>query len=317
MKTYHHFLGTPDRGLTIRLRWMEYYQLTHNVTGTARHFGISRGTFYRWVKRYEKYGEKGLAELSRRPHKINWQIPQQIVDLILQIRYQRGYGHQRMSLYLRKRHNVFVSSTTILRIFKRYQIPMGRKRKKWLRYPQKYSKATPGERLQVDVKFVPKMSDEKKRYYQFTAIDDCTRFRVLKIYDQNTEQSAMDFVNHVKQALPFAIKQIQTDNGSEFASTFTWHLADLDIEHRKIRPGTPEENGKVERSHKTDQQEFYERQIFGDVKTLIRHMREWEHEYNYYRPNMALGGLTPYEYLQKKLPVYQKLAINQSVMEVG
>lgn len=317
MKTYHHFLGTPDRDANIRLRWIEHYQLTNNVAATARHFGISRGTFYRWVKRYEKYGEKGLAELSRRPHKINWQIPQQIVDLILQIRYQRGYGHQRMSLYLRKNHNIFVSSTTILRIFKRYNVPMGRKKKRWTRYPQKYSKGIPGERLQVDVKFVPKMNEEKKKYYQFTAIDDCTRFRVLKIYDQNNEQSAMDFVNHVKQALPFAIKQIQTDNGSEFGSTFTWHLADLSIEHRKIRPGTPEENGKVERSHKTDAEEFYERQIFSDVKTLIRRLRDWEHEYNYYRPNMALGGLTPYEYLSKKLPVYQKLAIQQSVMEVG
>lgn len=71
------------------------------------------------------------------------------------------------------------------------------------------------------------------------------------------------------QTLPFAIKQTQTDNGSEFASTFTWHLADLDIERRKIRPGAPEENGKVERSRKTDQQEFCERQIFGDIKTLI------------------------------------------------
>ena len=129
---------------------------------------------------------------------------------------------------------------------------------------------------------------------------------MLRIYDQNSEQSAMDFVNHVRKVLPFAIQQIQTDNGSEFGSTFTWHLADLGIEHRKIRPRTPEENGKVERSHKTNAEEFY-----------VRRLREWEHEYNYYRPNMALGGLTPYEYLQKKLSTYQQLALKQSVMEVG
>lgn len=313
----HNYLGTPDRGANIRLRWMEHYKLSKSVSATSRHFGIARETFYRWHRRYEQFREKGLAELSRRPHKINWQIPHDVVDLILQIREERRYGHQRLSLYLKKRYNVFVSATTILHIFRRYKVPTNRKRKRWVRYPQRYSKGNPGERLQVDVKFVPKMSGEQKKYYQFTAIDDCTRFRVLRIYDQNNTQSAIDFVNHLKGVLPFAIQQIQTDNGSEFGSSLTWHLADLGIEHRKIRPGTPEENGKVERSHKTDSEEFYERRIFRDVRVLIQRLREWEHEYNYYRPHMALGGLTPYEYLQKKIPTYQRLALQQSVMEVG
>lgn len=73
-----------------------------------------------------------------------------------------------------------------------------------------------------------------KRYI-LTAIDDCTRFRVLRLYDQNIQQNAMDFVNQVREVLPFAVKQVQTDNGAEFGSTFTWHLADLGIEHRKTK----------------------------------------------------------------------------------
>lgn len=84
MPKYHNFLGTPDRGANIRKRWMEHYQLTQNVSATCRHFGIARLTFYRWHKRYQRLGEQGLAELSRRPHSLNWQVPQDIVNLILQ-----------------------------------------------------------------------------------------------------------------------------------------------------------------------------------------------------------------------------------------
>ncbi len=307
-----NFLGTSDRGARIRLRWIEHYQGSQNVAATCRYFGISRTTFYRWLSRYEKFGEKGLAELTRRPHKLNYHFPQHVRDLILQIRQERDYGHHRMSLYLAKRHQIYISPVSIWRIFKAYKVTQMPKRKtRWVRYPQK--PLNPGEKVQVDVKFVPKFGENKQKYYQFTAIDESTRFRVLRIYDQNSQTSAMDFVSRLAKQLPFAIRKIQTDNGNEFGMNFTWHLADLGITHRKIRPGKPEENGKVERSHKTDTQEFYEREIFQDVKILIRKLRDWEQEYNYYRPHMALGGQTPYEYLQKKLPTIQQLALKQAV----
>jgi len=231
MKKTTNFLGTPDRGARIRLRWMEHYAATNNVSATCRHFGISRTTFYDWHSRYQKYGEKGLAELSRKPHKLNLHFPQEVRDLILQVRKERGYGHRMMSLYLAKRYQVYISSTSIWRIYQQNNITrMPKTRSRWVRYPQK--PINPGEKLQVDVKFVPKLGKEHRRYYQFTAIDECTRFRVLRIYDQNNQTSAMDFVSQLQKTLPFAIKQIQTDNGAEFGSNFTWHLADLGINHR-------------------------------------------------------------------------------------
>ncbi len=151
------------------------------------------------------------------------------------------------------------------------------------------------------MKFLDNLAFSSKRYYQFTAIDDCTRFRVLRIYDHNTVANAADFINQVKTALSFAIKQVQTDNGSEFSETFSWHLEDLGISHRKTKVRHPEENGKVERSHRTDGQEFYGINQFVSIHHLKRLLRQWELEYNTKRSHMSLGGKTPGQYLEEKL----------------
>ncbi len=153
----------------------------------------------------------------------------------------------------------------------------------------------------MDVKFLEKLGLQGKKYYQFTAIDDCTRFRVLRIYDHNTVQNAQDFVNQVKRVLPFAMKQVQTDNGSEFSEAFSWHLEDLGITHRKTRVCSPEENGKVERSHRTDEEEFYSINRFVSIQHCIKLLKAWEQEHNERRPHMALGNKTPKQYLEEKL----------------
>jgi transposase InsO family protein len=92
-----------------------------------------------------------------------------------------------------------------------------------------------------------------------------------------------------------AIQRIQTNHGNEFGTDFTWHLRDLGIAHRHIPPGCPESNGKVERSHRTDQDEFYRRSIFRSGAQLTAKLRRWEHEYNHRRPHLALAGKTPAE----------------------
>ena len=94
-----------------------------------------------------------------------------------------------------------------------------------------------------------------------------------------------------------AIKRIQTDNGSEFGTDFTWHLHDLGIDHTHIPPGCPEANGKVERSHRTDEQEFYRRTTFRSRNDLRCQLKQWEAEYNCRRPHLALRGQTPDERL--------------------
>lgn len=274
-----------------RLRWIEYYeQINHKVAPTCRYFGISRMTFYTWYHRYMSLGVSGLINKSSRPHKIHRWLPKDVRDKIIALRLHRHYGPKRMAFYLRRELTWFVSERTIWRLYKEYGLNRLRYKKKWQRYPQHYSKPLPGDRVQIDVIYVDSkdFSENGKRYYQFTAIDDCTRYRILRIYDHNTVHNASDFVKQVQAALPFAIKQIQTDNGSEFSETFSWHLDDLGISHRKTKVRSPEENGKVERSHRTDGEEFYGINKFVSITHCIKLLRQWEIEYNTKRPHMAI-----------------------------
>jgi transposase InsO family protein len=150
----------------------------------------------------------------------------------------------------------------------------------------------PGQSVQVDVKHL-KLGG--RRFYQFTAVDEATRYRVLQIYTRNSIPNAIASMDEVRQRLPMAIQRVQTDNGNEFGSDFTWHLRDLGIAHRHIPPGCPEVNGKVERSHRTDGEEFYRRTTFRTPGELAGKLRRWKHEYNPRRPHLALAGKTPAE----------------------
>jgi transposase InsO family protein len=305
----------------MRLRWMVAYEKIGKVAPLCRYVGISRSTFYIWYHRYLSFGIEGLKDKSSRPHNIACKIPKDVVATVVKLRQQRKYGPARMSWYIKQQYNWYISKTTIWRLYKEHGLNRLKYKKKWQRYPQRYSKPLPGDRLQVDVKFLDSLEFERKRYYQFTAIDDCTRYRVLRIYDHNTVKSAIDFINQVKKVLPFVIKQVQTDNGSEFSEGFSWHLQDLDITHRKTKVRSPEENGKVERSHRTDQEEFYTVHRFVSIQHCMRLLNMWEKEYNEKRPHMALQGKTPKQYLMEKL---QRHTLNRnnnlptkSVVEVG
>ena len=154
------------------------------------------------------------------------------------------------------------------------------------------------------MKFLERIPGTRRRLYQFTAIDDCTRIRVLKIYDACNQLTAMRFIDEVLRRLPFRVLVVQTDNGAEFQSEFHWHLERLDIRHVYIRPRTPRLNGKVERSHRVDDQEFYQRLdqdgIRDDIHLFNEKLREWEDYYNYHRPHGALDGQTPYGRLLAK-----------------
>jgi transposase InsO family protein len=173
--------------------------------------------------------------------------------------------------------------------------------KRWKRY----EKPKPAHRLQVDVKFLERIPGTAKRLYQFAAIDDCTRIRILKIYDACNQRTAIQFLSEVRQRLPFRIHVIQTDNGAEFQSQFHWHAEALDIRHVYIRPRAPRLNGKVERSHRVDNQEFYQlldrHGISDDIHLFYQKLREWEDYYNYHRPHGALEGQTRSNDLWQKL----------------
>ncbi len=144
---------------------------------------------------------------------------------------------------------------------------------------------------------------KRMKYYQYTAIDDCTRLRVLRIYGRNDQKTAIQFADYVIARLPFQVQTIQTGNGAEFQPAFHWHMQDLGIRHRYIKPATPRLNGKVERSHRIDAEEFYrlpDGVMIEDTKLFNDKLAEWENFYNYHRPHGGPGGQTPYERLKQK-----------------
>jgi transposase InsO family protein len=219
-----------------------------------------------------------------------------VVSKILYLRQHYHFGPGKIADYLRRFHRLSIAVSSVHRVLRTHgmsPLPTNQKhrphRTRWTRY----EKQQPGHRLQLDVKFLERIPSTQKRLYQFTAIDDCTHIRVLKVYDACNQRTAIRFV-HV----------IQTDNVAEFQSQFHWHVEALDIRHVYIRPRTPHLNGKVERSHRTDGQEFYQLLDQGgvsdDIHLFNEKLREWEDYYNYYRPHGALDGQTPYERLISK-----------------
>ena len=172
--------------------------------------------------------------------------------------------------------------------------------------PKRYEKQRPDHYVQIDVKFIEPIttgSGRRKRYYQYTAIDDCTRLRVLRASPCSDQKTAIQFLDYVLSRLPFQVEKIQTDNGAEFQSSFHWHALDQGIGHIYIRPATPKLNGKVERSNRIDAEEFYrllDGVVEDDAGLFNQKLREWEDKYNYHRPHGGLGGQIPYERLLQK-----------------
>ncbi len=297
-----------NRVVTWRLKLLrQASDMPRSVAQTCRHFGLSRKTFYKWRARYKSHGEAGLCDRPRVPQHFPKATPRVVISKILYLRDRYHFGPGRTASYLQRFHHLAVARSTVHRILIRYgmnRLPANQKRRPTGRPWKRYEKPQPGHRVQVDVKFLERIAGSRKRLYQFTAIDDCTRIRVLKIYDACNQTSAIRFVDEVIRRLPFRVLVIQTDNGAEFQSHFHWHLEEHDIRHVYIRPRTPHLNGKVERSHRVDEQEFYQLLdkdgIADDIHLFNDKLREWEDYYNYHRPHGALDGQTPYERLLAK-----------------
>jgi len=195
----------------------------------------------------------------------------------------------------------------VWRILKRLdmnRLPSSQRYRRHVDRWKRYEKPLPGHRVQIDVKFIAPLPGSRRRHYQFTAIDDCTRIRVLRLFDRLNQTTAIRFLDYVLEKLPFKVEVIQTDNGAEFGSRFHYHVLDRGIGHVYIKPATPRLNGKVERSHRIDQEEFYrmlQGVVIDDTQLFNDRLREWEDFYNFNRPHGALGGQTPYERLRQKI----------------
>ncbi len=266
-----------------RLTWIRLYEQTHDVGLVCRRCGISGLTLRKWLGRFQEQGVAGLLSQSRRPkHSPQRKIFEREEAWILALRRARNFGARRIQQELRCQHQFRVGLEAIHTVLKRHQAPPLRRPKR-PQPPLRYSAALPGERMQLDtMKLAPGL-------YQYTLVDDCTRYLVAALYPRRTAANTVAFLEQALEELPFPIQRLQTDNGTEFmAYRVRDYLLQLCIKHRPIPPGTPHLNGKVERVQQTMLAEFYAITTF-ESPSLEEDLGVWLLDYNYRRVHGSLG----------------------------
>ena len=205
------------------------------------------------MRRYQELGLEGLKDQSRRPKTC---APKKIFaqqkQCILELRRTRKLGARRLQNELEQRYKLSLSTATIHKVLREAQVKLLKLTRRKRKGKRRYQKEILGERVQMDVcKIAPKL-------YQYTAIDDCTRLKVMRLYPNKQAASTLDFLDQVVSEFPFPVQRIQTDRGKEFmAHKVQRRLMALKIKYRPIKPRSPHLNGKVERSQRTDLEEFY------------------------------------------------------------
>jgi len=298
-----------------RLAWFEYYhQHQDNARLTCRHFGISPQTFYRWLRRYDPYHPKTLESHSHRPKRIRqptYSAEQIEAVRLLREQYPR-WGKDKIKVLL-ERQDIQLSASTVGRILhylkahNRICEPLpnpisakkrSRKRPYAVRKPAAYQAKLPGDIVEVDTLDVRPLPGVAFKH--FSAYDVVSRWNVVNIYRQATAASAKRFLDDMANRMPISIKAIQVDGGSEFKSVFEIECQARGIKLFVLPPRSPKLNGAVERANRTHTEEFYEvTDSDFELADLRTKLLEWEKICNTFRPNQALGYLTPLEHLQK------------------
>ena len=289
-----------------------------NISLACLKLGYQRSYFYFWFNRLKEadFDIKSLEERSRRPGSHPKKTPIEIVDKIISLRKQTNYGPDRLQYHLEQLHNIHLPRSTIGHILKREDLIPPKRLKHRKKHLKRYQEPNPGDKVQADVKYVP-YRVKAQQHYQYTAIDDCTRWRFAKIYYDLSVNNTEEFIKELIRAAPFKIKTIQTDNGIEFTYKFVSdpkcmdkepkeHPLDIlckkhNIHHKLIPLGQCEINGKVERSHRIDEEEFYRLKTYTSLKELQLAFNQWIFYYNHERPHGGINKMTPIQKLNLKL----------------
>lgn len=258
-----------------------------------------------WLANFRKSGIQGLENQSTRPKSHPKETSIRVKEEIIALRKQTKLCARKLCWKLEKR-NIYIHHRTIGKIIKQEGLVRKYRRRKAKPYLKREFK--PGELIEIDVKYVPQRL-ENKRYYQFTAIDCATRWRYLSVYDDISSHSAIKFLKELIKITYFEIEAIKTDNGSCFTNRYTGYLKSCDIlnprlhdfdiecqklniQHYLIDPGKPAQNGRVERSHRSDQEQFYDHIKFRTFEELRYKLKLWNMYYNDLE-HCALNGKTP------------------------
>ncbi len=279
------------------------YAKKHGVTKAAIRYKTNRQYIYRWLKRYDGTRES-LLNRSTRPHHHPNQHTEEEIKLIKNMRKRnKHYGLVVFWVKLRQR-GYKRTVTSLYRILIKLELqPIKPKNPKYI--PKPYEQMTfPGQRVQIDVKHVPSaciiINDTCEKYYQYTAIDEFSRFRYVEAFKEASTHTSTIFLKNMLKAFKFKVKCVQTDNGFEFTNRFGNNkptmfenaLSTLEIEHKRIRPCTPRHNGKVERSHRKDNEYFYAIKTFYSFDDFSKQLKKHNNWYNNF-PMRPLNWLSP------------------------
>ena len=327
----------------MRNQWFLEYKRCKNVKAVCRKLGIHRSRFYYWKRRMDlptSGARKGvrlspawrLKSYSRRPQTNPKAYAQEVIDLIVKIRKRTGGGADSIWFLLRDKYAIYISVTGIYKVLKRNGLIRKRKgrKKPFLHYEA--PKYLPGEKIQIDVKYV-KLVDEvarrlQKAYrwvYQYTAIDVATGIKCKLIYESIGPDSSVDFLGKVRLFYPFLIKVIQTDNGFEFTyrlnpgihieHKFTTQCKLYGYEHYLIAPAYPRANSHVERTHRIDKEEVYQRKTFSSLNELAKLNLKSLKYFNEKRPQKTKHFFPPLKFGILKFRLH-KQKLNYSVLNV-
>ena len=332
----HHHLS-PEAKRRLRWLYLLYYEQQDNVSAAARKIGLSRQWLSHLKQIFENSGRdpRSLEPESRAPKDTSnrQRIPEETEQLILKIRDEslNSWGKEKIAVVMRRDYGIKVNPNTVnkylhkhkrispkisLKNSKAFEDSKSRDSEDMLlkvkfRPPRRIKDYAPGALVEKDMKYLPKPGQKgigkhkENFWYQFTEIDSFTRIRMIEISDEQDTKTAIDLHKQALKRFPFKIACENTDNGFENNNDFSKELEKEMIFHFYSNTGTPTDNPRVERSHLTDDVEFYNKgNMSNNLKKQKEKAKEWEDVYNFKRPHQALGYLTPMEFyeLWKKNP---------------
>lgn len=284
------------------------YSERNGITSASIRFRVSRNAIYEWKAKYDG-NWKSLIDKSHRPHS---HPAEHSAEEYAQIRrYWVRNKDDKIVLWDKLRKQGYTRSyKSMCRALRRMQLAEEKEQRKGYK-PKPYAQAEyPGQKVQVDVKFVPCycVTGENK-YYQYTAIDEYTRLVFREMYDEHSTYSSLDFIKKVIAFFPFNIEEVQTDNGTEWTKAlisndpndktlFEEELLREGIKYHRIRIATPRHNGKVERQHRTDEKRFYKKMkmySLEDGRKQLEKYNKWSNNI----PKICLDFKSPNEVLKE------------------
>ena len=306
-----------SRPAQARLQWMLFYFFNgRNASRTCRRFGISRQTFYRWKRRFDRHDLTTLEARSHRPRKVRqptWTV--ELAERVLSLRKQYPrWGKDKLAVLLR-REKCTVSTSMVGRILgdlkrrgalheppKSAVLRQARRKlrnRPWaMRKPKHWPIAQPGDLVEIDTKEIRMRGGVLLKH--FSARDVVSRWDVVEVHRRATSLAAARFLDTLLDRVPFPVKALQVDGGSEFAAEFEEACQQKQLPLFVLPPKSPKLNAHVERSHRTHNEEFYEVQAESDqLPVLNRQLRRWENTYNCVRPHQSLAYLTPLEFIAR------------------